>query len=270
MAQRYCTNCGAELREDDRFCPNCGRPVHETAAVSTPEADVPVPPPPQQEAGTQPLAQAEAQPRGPWTTGRLVLGCLGVFFVVFVVGASLAAIAGNGGNQGEKNNKSGGGKDELGTGNCRECLDDWWREAEKLSSVLLTSIRLGEAMREGSAAPIRKYFEGLGISFETDEAYLMAASTVAARLINWGLQDTKWGMVVGEPGELRLAHYPPNLVSAAYANLGALIATKAEFKECPGCSRAFLPSSGMQKYHDPQCATKARQRKWKREKAKDK
>jgi predicted amidophosphoribosyltransferase len=64
MAQRYCTNCGAELREDDRYCPNCGRPVHETAAVSTPEADVPVPPPPQQEAGTQPLEQAEGQPRG--------------------------------------------------------------------------------------------------------------------------------------------------------------------------------------------------------------
>jgi hypothetical protein len=113
MAQRYCTNCGAELGEDDRFCPNCGRPVHETAAVSIPEADVPVPPPPQQEAGTQPLEQAEAQPRGPWTTGRLALGCLGVFFVVFVVGASLAAIAGNGGggNQGERNKKSGGGND---------------------------------------------------------------------------------------------------------------------------------------------------------------
>jgi hypothetical protein len=112
MAQRYCTNCGAELREDDRFCPNCGRPVHETAAVSTPEADVPVPPPPQQEAGTQPLEQAEAQPRGPWTTGRLALGCLGVFFVVFVVGAGLAAIAGNGGgNAGQKNKESGGGKD---------------------------------------------------------------------------------------------------------------------------------------------------------------
>jgi zinc-ribbon domain len=112
MAQRYCTNCGAELREDDRFCPNCGRPVQETAAVSTPEADVPVPPPPQQEAGTQPLEQAEAQPRGPWTTGRLALGCLGVFFVVFVVGAGLAALGGNGGggNEAEKNKKSGGGK----------------------------------------------------------------------------------------------------------------------------------------------------------------
>jgi hypothetical protein len=74
------------------------RKVHETAAVSTPEADVPVPPPPQQEeAGAQPLEQAEAQPREPWTTGRLALGCLGVFFVVFVVGAGLAALGGNGG-----------------------------------------------------------------------------------------------------------------------------------------------------------------------------
>lgn len=112
MAQRYCKNCGAELREDDRFCPNCARPVQETAAVSTPEADVPVPPPPQQQAGEQLLEQAEAQPRRPWTAGRLVLGCLGVFFVVFVVGAGLAALGGTGGgNEGEKNKKSGGGKD---------------------------------------------------------------------------------------------------------------------------------------------------------------
>ena len=114
MAQRYCTNCGAELGEDDRFCPNCGRPVHETAAVSTPEADVPVPPPPQQEeAGTQPLEKAEAQPREPWTKGKLALGCLGVFFVVFVVGAFLAALAGSGGggNEAQRNKNSGGGKD---------------------------------------------------------------------------------------------------------------------------------------------------------------
>ena len=38
-----------ELREEDRFCGRCGRPVYKTARVSTPEADVPVPPPPAQD-----------------------------------------------------------------------------------------------------------------------------------------------------------------------------------------------------------------------------
>jgi uncharacterized membrane protein YvbJ len=46
VADRYCSNCGHELAQDDRSCPNCGSPVHQTAQVPTPEADVPVPPPP--------------------------------------------------------------------------------------------------------------------------------------------------------------------------------------------------------------------------------
>jgi hypothetical protein len=83
----------------------------------------------------------------------------------------------------------------------------------------------------------------------------MAATTAAARLI--------------APGELRLAHYPPDLLACAYANVGAQNSTKAEFKEYPGCGRAFQPGSGKQEYHDPQCATKARQRRWKREKARE-
>ncbi len=75
----------------------------------------------------------------------------------------------------------------------------------------------------------------------------MAATTIAARLINQGMHDTKWEMEVIEPGELRLTHYSPNLVSAAYANLGALISKKkVGFKECPGCGRVFLPRSGKQ------------------------
>ncbi len=157
---------------------------------------------------------------------------------------------------------------ELGSGDYRESLDDWWHEAEKLSSVLLMAVRLGEAMREGSAAPVRRFFESLGISFETDETYLMATTMIIARLVNQGLHAGKWGMAVNEPGDIRLAYYPPNLVSAAYANLGALIARKAEFKECLGCGRAFLPDSGKQKYHDTQCATRSRQRRWKRSRPK--
>jgi hypothetical protein len=73
----------------------------------------------------------------------------------------------------------------------------------------------------------------------------------------------EWRTEVKEPGDIRLAYSPLNLVSAAYADLAALVATKAEFKECPGCGRAFLPGSGKQKYHDPQYATRSRQRRWK-------
>ena len=36
---RYCGNCGQELRPGNRFCPNCGQPT-AAAQVSTPEAPV--------------------------------------------------------------------------------------------------------------------------------------------------------------------------------------------------------------------------------------
>jgi hypothetical protein len=61
MAQRYCTNCGAELREDDRFCPSCGHPT-AVAKAPTPGPSVQSPPP--------------RQP-GRWSAGR-------VLFLVFV------------------------------------------------------------------------------------------------------------------------------------------------------------------------------------------
>ena len=74
MVERYCSNCGQQLLLEEQFCPNCGRPAHETAHVPTPEADVPLPPPPQAETegiassppkqagGSPPQQQAEAPP----------------------------------------------------------------------------------------------------------------------------------------------------------------------------------------------------------------
>jgi len=65
VAQRYCSNCGQQLRPEEQVCPNCGRPELETAHVPTPEADVPLPPPPQAETGgtTSPSPrQAETPP----------------------------------------------------------------------------------------------------------------------------------------------------------------------------------------------------------------
>lgn len=159
------------------------------------------------------------------------------------------------------------GPDKLGSGECRESLGDWWSAAEGLSALLAMSTALGEAMRDRSADPVRRFFArigGLPFDLPTDEAYLMAATTIAARLINQGLQEGRWGMATAQPGELQLAYYPTNLVDAAYANIGALVATKAAFKECPGCGRIFKPKSGKQEYHEPRCATRTRQRKWKR------
>lgn len=157
------------------------------------------------------------------------------------------------------------GADKLHSGQCREPLESWWLAAEKLSSVLYMSTKLGEAMREGSTAPVRRFFESLGLSFgaPTNETYIMAATTIVARLLNQGLQDGQWGMVTAQPGEFRLAYYPPNLVAAAYANIATLVAAKAQFRECPGCQRIFQPKSGKQKYHAPECATRTRQRRWK-------
>jgi hypothetical protein len=165
------------------------------------------------------------------------------------------------------------GADKLSSGECRESLEDWWLEAEKLSSVLSMSTKLGESMREGSAAPVLRLFErlvlkeALALSFDspTAETYLMAATTIVARLLNQELQGGQWGVATAGPAELQLAYYPTNLVAAAYANIATSVSAKAEFKECPGCRRIFQPKSGRQKYHTPECATRARQRRWKRE-----
>jgi uncharacterized Zn finger protein (UPF0148 family) len=79
VAQSYCTNCGAELGDEARLCPSCGRAVHETAAVSTPETDVSLPPVskrPKIPQGTQRGRKRSNRPRislGKFLGGFLVL-----------------------------------------------------------------------------------------------------------------------------------------------------------------------------------------------------
>src|SRR5215204_4872242 len=98
---RYCGNCGNELNPTDRFCQNCGTPVHQAATVPTPEADVPVPPPPLAGgAAPQPqqvgVAQQRSWPRRhPLLTGGL--GLVGVFFLLII--ALVAAVGGGGGGK---------------------------------------------------------------------------------------------------------------------------------------------------------------------------
>src|SRR5215218_926438 len=87
---RHCRNCGQALQTEDRFCANCGRPVHATATVPTPEADVSVPPLPQQAVASQQLPRAVEQTAAPtpepqehpqwrwkWDRGPIIpIGCI--------------------------------------------------------------------------------------------------------------------------------------------------------------------------------------------------
>jgi zinc-ribbon domain len=99
VAQRYCTNCGAEPREDASFCGKCGRPVHETARVSTPEADVPVPPPPVQDGRTAAAGIPQDQDMETtewWQTpiGKSIVKAIGVLVAIIVVPTILVILGG--------------------------------------------------------------------------------------------------------------------------------------------------------------------------------
>ena len=99
MANRYCGNCGQELKPEDQFCTGCGSSVHATTRVSTPEADVPVPPLPRQDIGSpqpsgsgQPAPpQSQQRPVGLWQQfKRPLLWFLGSVVVAGLLGASMA------------------------------------------------------------------------------------------------------------------------------------------------------------------------------------
>jgi LmeA-like phospholipid-binding/zinc-ribbon domain len=93
--ERYCSNCGHELRPEDQFCSNCGMPVHRGARVPTPRADRPVPPlpPPPREAvgGRRSTVSGALRGRGRKLLLLLVLVGLFLFLVLPVLLESLLA-----------------------------------------------------------------------------------------------------------------------------------------------------------------------------------
>ncbi len=66
---KYCTNCGREMREDDKFCAECGTPV--SGAVSTPAL-------PQQP--YQPLSWEYCTIKASWKGGWTYRGVKGFFY----------------------------------------------------------------------------------------------------------------------------------------------------------------------------------------------
>jgi len=61
VEDKFCGNCGQELRPGLRFCPRCGKPTEREAQVPTPE-----------EGSAHPPTQ-QPQQTGRWSAGRVLL-----------------------------------------------------------------------------------------------------------------------------------------------------------------------------------------------------
>lgn len=91
MADRYCRNCGHELETNGRFCAGCGGAVQQTAHIPTPQANVPLNPPPYQQQSVFNPQQVSSSGSG---MGRVRTR---YYWITLVVLSVLALIAGDNG-----------------------------------------------------------------------------------------------------------------------------------------------------------------------------
>lgn len=177
------------------------------------------------------------------------------------------------------------GAQDLGSGECREPLDDWWVEAGRLNFVGALYQTILNSKREGSAKPIQdllRRWGGSGFPFlrpgskTFDEDYITEASIVLANMINEGLfaganeippsykgkRPCRWGLATVGPGEFRLTQIPPDLLSRAYSAFAALIANNAETQFCPVCGKQFRPTPRQGPCCSSTCTSTARSRRY--------
>ncbi len=167
------------------------------------------------------------------------------------------------------------GKEDLGSGKCREPLTDWWKESYALAVTADLYVRLKDSVRLGSTEPLRtspvdySAFEDSRIT-EEDDALMEFSSLLLAEMISMRLEGCNLGISSSlgldvqpkEPLTFLLTQNPPNLVTAAYAQLAMAMVNRAHMQECPGCGKMFIPKSGKQKYCTKSCASTSRWRRW--------
>ena len=164
------------------------------------------------------------------------------------------------------------GPDSLGTGECRESISDWQTVVHEAATMLLLYMKLREAARTGSAAPVRS-LEMPWKGFQeilNDEDYLKQASMGLAEMVNnhVGKYPTVLFPAYRFEEEADVAQFvfgrqPPSLHTALYTEFATLIAQRAELKECLGCGRIFHPQTRKQKYCTKSCANTSRWHRWK-------
>jgi hypothetical protein len=167
--------------------------------------------------------------------------------------------------------------EDLGTGECREPLSEWWIESRTLAVLMNLYADLKDSVKTGSADPLRRTIIDFTELFqanppESDDQTLMEqASVYLAEAVTMKLEGCRMGLTSSVrldakpkgPGIFLLSQRPPNLLAAAYVHFAQAISNRAPMEECPGCGRMFIPESGKQKYCTKRCASTSRWRRWK-------
>jgi hypothetical protein len=169
------------------------------------------------------------------------------------------------------------GAEEVGSGECRESLEDWRYEALVLTLTLELLTDLRKSIRQDSAAPLRRTLVKYADVFKEapmdagDQDLMDDVSVSLAELISTKLQNCRMGLTSSVdldtdpqgPGIFLILNSPPDLLSATYVHLAQFMANRVPMEECVGCGRVFIPRSGKQKYCQPSCANLTRWHRWK-------
>jgi hypothetical protein len=169
------------------------------------------------------------------------------------------------------------GAEDLGTGRCREPLDEWRQESRILAVLMNLYADLKDSIETGSALPLRRTLVDFTELFQAaptepdDHALMEQASVYLAEAVTTKLEGCQMGLTSSAlldvrprgPGIFLLSQRPPNLMAAAYVQFAQAIANRAPVEECLGCGKMFIPESGKQKYCTKSCASTSRWRRWK-------
>lgn len=167
------------------------------------------------------------------------------------------------------------GADRLGSGECRESLEDWWSASYNLAITADLYVRLKEAEFSGRAEPLLNgpidyaAFSDERITGDDDSlkefSSLLLAELISTKMegCSLGVSSTM-GLDVAHRGPLSFgfAHNPPDLETSAYVQLAMFVVSRTAVQPCEGCGRLFAPESGKQKYHSKSCANTSRWRRW--------
>jgi hypothetical protein len=168
------------------------------------------------------------------------------------------------------------GREYLGTGRCRESLQDWATAVHVLTHAGVLYQKITDSKEAESISELRRFLRAYGhyfpdAGYDQDE-YRLHATALLRTLMNAGLWGgtpaqtrTMWSLVMEGPGDLKLAYFAPDLLTTAYASFAHLMAGKYRLKTCAGCGALFRPVGRRdQKWCSKSCGSTARARRARR------